>query len=127
MLLEFCAGGSLRSLCAQLPSQRIPETYAARYFKQIVSGVDFMHQNWIVHRDLKPDNIVLTHMDEVRICDFGWSAEVQIERALKTTCGTPTYWPPEIFEGLPQGAPVDLWALGNLVYELLVGHCPFWG
>ncbi|CAK0788101.1 unnamed protein product [Prorocentrum cordatum] len=64
---------------------------------------------------------------EVRICDFGWSAEVLVEQALKTTCGTPNYWPPEIFEGLPQSYGSDIWSLGNLVYELLVGHAPFWG
>ncbi|CAK9109593.1 unnamed protein product [Durusdinium trenchii] len=70
----------------------------------------------------------LSHLaPKVRICDFGWSAEVKAERALRTTCGTPHYWPPEIFEGESQDTPVDLWALGTLVYELLVGHAPFWG
>jgi serine/threonine protein kinase len=44
-----------------------------------------------------------------------------------TTCGTPHYWAPEIFEGQPQGTPVDLWSLGTLVYEIVVGHAPFWG
>jgi len=71
--------------------------------------------------------MLLTKEDEVRICDFGWSAEVQIEKALLTTCGTPHYWSPEIFEGCRQYTAVDLWALGTLVYELLVGHAPFWG
>mmetsp|Transcript_72323 Transcript_72323/g.162327 ORF Transcript_72323/g.162327 Transcript_72323/m.162327 type:complete len:576 (-) Transcript_72323:14-1741(-) len=128
MLLEYCSGGSLRGLCASLPGNRLPEAQAAIYFAQIVQGVAFMHQNAYVHRDLKPDNILLSAPNgEVRICDFGWSAEVQVERALRTTCGTPNYWPPEIFEGLPQSFAVDIWALGNLVYELLVGHAPFWG
>eukprot|EP00927_Polykrikos_kofoidii_P070897 TRINITY_DN67267_c0_g1_i1.p1 TRINITY_DN67267_c0_g1~~TRINITY_DN67267_c0_g1_i1.p1 ORF type:complete len:681 (+),score=133.31 TRINITY_DN67267_c0_g1_i1:52-2043(+) len=127
MLLEFCAGGSLRSLSCHVPMQRFPEPRAAKYFAQILQGVDFMHQCHCVHRDLKPDNILLTGHDEVKICDFGWSAECQIEHTLRTTCGTPNYWAPEIFEGVAQGTPVDLWALGNLVYELLVGHAPFWG
>jgi len=86
-----------------------------------------MHQNGCVHRDLKPENMLLTEESQVKICDFGWSAEVQAEKALRTTCGTPHYWAPEIFEGLPQGFPVDFWALGTLVYEILVGHAPFWG
>jgi serine/threonine protein kinase len=86
-----------------------------------------MHQRRVVHRDLKHDNILLTSNGEVRICDFGWSAEVQLEKALLTTCGTPHIWAPEIWEGQPQGFGVDLWSLGNLVYELLVGHQPFWG
>lgn len=127
MVLEHCAGGSLRSLCAQQPAYRLPEARAARYFVQILQGVDFMHQHFCVHRDLKPENMLLTGEDEVRICDFGWSAEVQVEQALRTTCGTPHYWAPEIFEGNPQDVAVDLWSLGTLIYELLVGHPPFWG
>lgn len=127
MLLEHCAGGSLRILCAKQPAYRLPEARAARYFAQILKGVDFMHHHLCVHRDLKPENMLLTAEDEVRICDFGWSAEVQVEQALRTTCGTPHYWPPEIFEHESQDVGVDLWALGTLVYELLVGHAPFWG
>jgi len=127
MLLEHCAGGSLRGLCSKQPSFRLPEARAGRYFLQILQGVDFMHLNSCVHRDLKEENMLLTSDDEVRICDFGWSAEVQLEQALKTTCGTPHYWPPEIFEGQSQDVSVDLWALGTLIYELLVGHSPFWG
>jgi len=127
MVLEFCAGGSLRTLALRLPDQRFAELDTARYFAQICDGIDFMHRSSCVHRDLKVENVLLTHDNEVRICDFGWSAEVQAERILLTTCGTPTYWPPEVFAGLPQGPPVDLWSLGNLVYEMLVGHPPFWG
>lgn len=127
MLLEHCPGGSLRSLCQRIPNHRLSEATAARYFAQILTAVEFMHRKCYVHRDLKEENMLLTSEDEVRICDFGWSAEVQAERALLTTCGTPHYWPPEIFEGECQDTAVDLWALGTLVYELLVGHPPFWG
>jgi serine/threonine protein kinase len=128
MVLEDCPGGSLRSLCQRQPHPyRLPELRSAHYFAQILMGVSFMHQRCCVHRDLKLDNVLLTADDEVRICDFGWSAEVQLEFLLRTTCGTPHYWAPEIFLGLPQDMAVDLWALGTLVYEMLVGHPPFWG
>mmetsp|Transcript_25731 Transcript_25731/g.60047 ORF Transcript_25731/g.60047 Transcript_25731/m.60047 type:complete len:550 (+) Transcript_25731:2-1651(+) len=128
MLLEYCAGGSLWELCARMPSRRLAETRASLYFMQILSAVDHMHRHGCIHRDLKTENMLLTRNDEeIRICDFGWSAEVQIERALRTTCGTPKFWAPEIFDGVPQTSAVDLWALGTLLYELLVGHAPFWG
>lgn len=127
MLLEHCAGGSLRKLCMSQPNHRLHEAVACRYFAQICQGVDYMHQHLCVHRDLKPENMLLAGDDEVRICDFGWSAEVQMEQALRTTCGTPHCWPPELFEGESQDVGVDLWALGTMCYELVVGHAPFWG
>jgi hypothetical protein len=127
MMLDYCAGGSLRMLASVQPEGRFPEGQAAWLFTQILVGVDFMHQSGVVHRDLKHENILLTANSEVRICDFGWSAEVQVEKALLTTCGTPHIWAPEIFEGMPQSFGTDLWALGNLIYELLLGHQPFWG
>ena len=85
MLLELCAGGTLRTLAAQLPNQRFAELDTSRYFAQICDGVDFMHRSCCVHRDLKLENILLTHHSEVRICDFGWSAEMQVEKMLLTT------------------------------------------
>eukprot|EP00931_Biecheleriopsis_adriatica_P094554 TRINITY_DN68193_c0_g1_i1.p1 TRINITY_DN68193_c0_g1~~TRINITY_DN68193_c0_g1_i1.p1 ORF type:complete len:453 (-),score=89.36 TRINITY_DN68193_c0_g1_i1:61-1419(-) len=128
LLLEYCGGGTLRSLCEAEDSRRLSESVAAGHFFQILQGVAFMHQCGCVHRDLKPENILLTAPNcEVRICDFGWSAEVTVERALLTACGTPNYWAPEQFERSPQGFHTDIWALGNLLYEILVGHAPFWG
>jgi len=127
MLLGYCAGGSLLTLCQGMPNHRLPETQASWYFAQILQAVDFMHGRHCVHRDLKAENMLLTSDNEVCICDFGWSAEVKAEEALLEKCGTPHSWPPEIFEGLPQDCSVDLWSLGTLVYELLIGHPPFWG
>jgi len=127
MLLEHCAGGTLKTLASAAPSHRLPEQPAAWYFTQILKGVEWMHMSSCVHRDLKLENMLVTANDEIRICDFGWSAEVQLERALLTTCGTPHHWAPEIFEGAEQDFAVDIWTLGTLVYELLVGHPPFWG
>lgn len=84
-----------------------------------------MHQNNCVHRDLKLENMLLTDLDVVKICDFGWSAEVEIEKMLKTTCGTTNYWAPEIWESVQQDESVDMWSLGCLLYEMLAGHAPF--
>lgn len=128
MLLDFCGGGTLRSLCHAQPLKRLPEPNAARFFYQILQGVEHMHNHGVVHRDPKGDNILLTHPDlEVRICDFGWSAECSAERALLTTCGTPEFWAPEQWNRSPQGYYTDIWAVGCLMYEVLVGHQPFWG
>lgn len=84
-----------------------------------------MHRNQCVHRDLKLENMLLTDHDVVKICDFGWSAEMEIEKMLKTTCGTTAYWAPEIWESAPQDESVDMWMLGCMLYEMLAGHAPF--
>lgn len=126
MLLEHCPGGSIRGLCATMPNCRLSEPRASRYFRQTLHGVDYMHQRRVVHRDLKPENLLLSGDDEVRICDFGWASELS-DKALCAACGTPCYWAPEIFENLPQDAGVDLWTLGIMIFEVLVGHPPFWG
>lgn len=126
MLLEYCAKGSLRVSIVEQPGARLHEYNAAFYFRQIVCGVEWMHTHSCVHRDLKVENMLLTEDDVVKICDFGWSAEVEIEQMLKTVCGTTAFWAPEIWENAPQDEGVDLWALGCLLYEMLAGHPPFW-
>lgn len=126
MLLEYCGKGSLRSLLQQSPGNRLEDSIAAGYFEQIARGVEWMHRNSCVHRDLKLENMLLTDEDVVKICDFGWSADVSIEEMLQTTCGTTSYWAPEIWEGGLQDEAVDLWALGCMLYEMLAGHAPFY-
>jgi hypothetical protein len=125
MLLEYCAKGSLHGLLTERATHRLEEPEAAGYFAQIVAGVGWMHRSSCVHRDLKLENMLLTEDNVIKVCDFGWSAEVEIEKMLKTVCGTTAYWSPEIWESEQQDEAVDLWALGCLLYELIAGHAPF--
>ena len=61
---------------------------------------------------------------ELKIADFGWSVHAPNQRR-KTICGTLDYLPPEMVEGVPHNEKVDLWSLGVLLYEFLVGAPPF--
>lgn len=78
-----------------------------------------------MHRDLKPENILLDKKQNVKICDFGWSAEYKEQEIRQTLCGTYEYMAPEIFFKNKQTKKTDIWALGVLLYEILHGHAPF--
>lgn len=104
--------------------KHLPEAEVAQKIKQISSAIAYLHQNEIAHRDLKPENIGLTN-DVCKLADFGWSTLCNQNRR-KTCCGTFDYTPPEIFEGEEYDYTVDLWGLGVLTYELLVGKAPFY-
>lgn len=106
------------------------ESDAANIVRSIVSGVAYLHSHGIVHRDLKPENLLFHTPDEdsdLLIADFGLSRIIDEEkfRMLTTTCGTPAYMAPEIFQKSGHGKPVDVWAIGVIAYFLLCGYTPF--
>lgn len=80
-----------------------------------------------MHRDLKPENILLDADHNVRLCDFGWSAEFLENEVRETLCGTCEYMAPEVILKGKQTQKTDIWALGILLYELFHGQAPFRG
>ena len=78
----------------------------------------------VIHRDIKPENLLLDIRKDLKIADFGWSVHSPSSKRA-TLCGTLDYLPPEMVEGQHHDEKVDLWALGILCFELLVGHPPF--
>tara|TARA_Y100000591_G_scaffold276560_1_gene253802 strand:+ start:926 stop:1750 length:825 start_codon:yes stop_codon:yes gene_type:complete len=94
--------------------------------EQIIIAVRFMHNLKIAHRDLKPENILIFENNSIKICDFGLAKTA--ESPLKTICGTIPYMAPEIILGQSYyGMPVDIWALGVTIFELLHNRLPFSG
>lgn len=76
----------------------------------------------IIHRDIKPENLLI-FPGSLKVADFGWSNFHSYSR--QTYCGTPDYLAPEMITGENHDAKLDVWALGVLLYELLVGKAPF--
>jgi 5'-AMP-activated protein kinase catalytic alpha subunit len=100
------------------------EANAKKYFREVLEGVDYCHRKGICHRDLKPENILIDDQGHVKLIDFGFSANSRIP--LTNFCGTPAYMCPELVRKLPyNGAKADVWALGVILYLLLVGAFPF--
>ncbi|CAE7279470.1 ark1 [Symbiodinium necroappetens] len=125
-LLEFADQGQL---FAYLKAEKrpLPEPRAASFFFDTARGIDYLHSLRIAHRDLKPENILLFG-DELlaKVGDFGWCVELTDGPRL-TFCGTLEYVSPEMLCGEPHDEAVDLWALGVLLYEMLLSHAPFLG
>ena len=122
ILLEYAENGNLYSLIKK--ENGLSENRAFNYFIQIVNAVYFLHQNNIIHRDIKPENILIGENDKVKLCDFGWAKELTLNNR-STFCGTVEYMAPEIVGSELYDCSVDVWSLGILLYELLMGHSPF--
>lgn len=90
----------------------------------MVLAFEYMHSLNVVYRDLKPENILLDKDGNLKITDFGF-AKVVKDRTY-TLCGTPEYMAPEIIQQIGHNTSVDWWALGILIYEMLVGYPPFY-
>lgn len=84
----------------------------------------YLHRKHVIHRDIKPENLLLGSHGELKISDFGWSVHAPKSRR-NTICGTLDYLAPEMVEGREHSSQVDLWSLGVLCYEFLVGKPPF--
>ncbi|KAL2111411.1 hypothetical protein VUR80DRAFT_10134 [Thermomyces stellatus] len=126
LILEFAGRGELyKHLCKE---SRFPEWKAAQYIAQMASALRYLHRKHVIHRDIKPENILVGIHGEIKISDFGWSVHAPNSRR-RTICGTLDYLPPEMInpDRLENwyNEKVDLWSLGVLMYEFLVGEAPF--
>jgi serine/threonine protein kinase len=106
--------------------KKLRESDAFIYFFQTCLGIDYIQKRGIIHRDLKPENLLLDDKGNIKLCDFGWSAEAN-HKARTTFCGTIEYMAPEMLKNKPYTKKLDNWCLGVLLFELLHGYPPFNG
>jgi len=123
LLLEFCAKGELYQLLRTRRGRRFTETVAQHYFVQVTRGLRYLHSQQIVHRDLKPENLLVNQDDVLKIADFGWCAKTTEPRF--TFCGTLDYLAPEMIMQRGHNHTLDVWSVGVLLYEMVVGRPPF--
>ena len=124
LVLELVAGGELFDYI--VARGRVKEKEARKFFRQIISGVEYCHANLVVHRDLKPENLLLDADGNVKINDFGFSNLIRPGKLFNTFCGSPIYAPPEIIlEKEYVGPTVDIWSMGVILYALVNGQLPW--
>uniref|UniRef100_A0A8B9XLC1 non-specific serine/threonine protein kinase n=1 Tax=Bos mutus grunniens TaxID=30521 RepID=A0A8B9XLC1_BOSMU len=122
LILEYAPKGELYKALQR--SHTFDEQRTATIIEELADALIYCHERKVIHRDIKPENLLLGLMGEVKIADFGWSVHTPSLRR-RTTCGTLDYLPPEMIEGRTYDEKVDLWCIGVLCYELLVGNPPF--
>ncbi len=120
---EYVSGGSLESYLSKQVNQQLPINSAIKTAIKILSGLDHLHQSNITHRDLKPANILLQGTTP-KLVDFGLARIVNDTNNSFIAGGTPRYMPPEAFHG-ERSPQVDIWSVGIILYQMLVGDFPF--
>ncbi len=102
----------------------LPEKESSSFFRDIVDAVEYIHSRGVVHRDLKLENCILEG-SRVKIIDFGLG-NWYLREPLKTSCGSPNYAAPELFLSRKYaGPPVDVWAIGVILFGMATGEFPF--
>lgn len=128
LVMNYCRNGDLLDVISshQKARTKIPQSDIIKYGLDIANGIEFIHNSGIVHRDLKPGNIFLD-MGNCVIGDFGVAKMITNTVSVSTMIGTPSYMAPEMFDGNPYDASVDIWAFGCILLELCTLDIPFSG
>ncbi|EHY57031.1 serine/threonine-protein kinase HAL4/sat4 [Exophiala dermatitidis] len=125
-VMEYCAGGDLYTLILAAGTLQVAE--ADCFFKQLMRGVEYMHEMGVAHRDLKPENLLLTTHGALKITDFGngecfrmaWEKEAHMTAGL---CGSAPYIAPEEYQGGEfDPRAVDVWACGVIYMAMRTGR-----
>uniref|UniRef100_K7E1M2 protein kinase C n=1 Tax=Monodelphis domestica TaxID=13616 RepID=K7E1M2_MONDO len=124
LVIEYVNGGDL--LFHMQRKNKLPEEHTRFYAAEICIALNFLHERGIIYRDLKLDNILLDTEGHIKLTDYGICKEgLGPGDTTRTFCGTPNYIAPEILRGEEYGFSVDWWALGVLMFEMMVGRSPF--
>lgn len=129
MVMEWCNGRLLRELLDK--EGKLPQDRAVKITLGILRALEYIHGHGVVHRDLKPENIMVDDQDNIKLIDFGIASLEGAKRLTFTgytqALGTPEYMAPEQVKGKRGDVRSDLYSLGIILYEMVVGKTPFTG
>ncbi|KAK2847529.1 hypothetical protein Q5P01_010528 [Channa striata] len=132
LVMEYCNGGDLADYLQAKGTLR--EETLRVFLQQIAAAMRILHSKGIIHRDLKPQNILLSYAGRkkstisgirIKIADFGFARYLQSNMMAATLCGSPMYMAPEVIMSQNYDAKADLWSIGTVIYQCLVGKPPF--
>ena len=124
IIKEFCENKNLAYLIEK--RKKLKEIEVQYYILQLINALIYMHKKYIIHRNLKPENLFLNENLELKISDFGIAKKLSyIDEKIKDIAGTLLYMAPEVFEETGYSFEVDIWAVGVIIYFLIIGKTPF--
>ena len=125
LMMEYITGGDLFDYITE--NNYLSESQSCKFFRQLISVIEYLNELGISHRDIKPENILLdNNQQNIKIIDFGLSNYFTEKKLLRSSCGSPCYASPEMLSGKPYlGLTTDLWSAGIVLYSMLVGSLPF--
>ena len=126
IVMEFLTGKDLDAILRSRRAMTLVEKIEIAI--QLCHGLGYAHEQGIVHRDIKPGNVRVLEDGTVKLLDFGIAKFAMSSMTQTgTVMGTPSYMAPEQIAGTPVDGRADLFSVGVLLYELLIGHKPFMG
>uniref|UniRef100_A0A671VIY9 non-specific serine/threonine protein kinase n=1 Tax=Sparus aurata TaxID=8175 RepID=A0A671VIY9_SPAAU len=132
LIFSYCNGGDLADYLQAKGTLR--EDTLRVFLQQIAAAMRILNSKGIIHRDLKPQNILLSYVGRkksnisgirIKIADFGFARYLQSNMMAATLCGSPMYMAPEVIMSQNYDAKADLWSIGTVIYQCLVGKPPF--
>src|SRR5712691_7283048 len=123
IVMEYLPGGSMKQRIEQVGSLKTGD--AVRIAIEVANGLAFAHSKGIIHADLKPSNILFDANDHAKIADFGIARTPQEDADTPQLYATAMYVAPERVEGKPATPASDVYGLGLILYEMLIGKPPF--
>lgn len=125
MILDYCSGCDL---AYHLNKKQIFDEDESRFFiGEIILAIEYIHSLNVVYRDLKPENILIDGDGHCRLADFGLAKENIGEKDFaKSFCGSPAYLPPEMLNSKGVSKAADIYQIGAVLYEFLVGFPPYY-
>lgn len=129
MVMDLAEGDNLRRWVKKHTGPEFQEQKLS-IIDEVASALDYAHSQRIMHRDIKPENVIIDSDGHAHVLDFGLASQIRssmsrVSMMMTSTSGTPTYKSPEQWQGRPQNARTDQYALGVMAYEMIAGYPPF--